>query len=188
MMPYKETELAETKLAETAEKLTSTEGELKTLKRKMAELEALNKEVARLAVIEEESKTLKKELKQSNESLEKSEVALAKEIKTSKKLRNEIEDMKGKIRVYARCRPMSKSEKEKNCSSVVSFADDQTLAIEATRGKKEFSFDAAFPENVSNDSVFGECESLMQSCLDGYNVCIFAYGQTGRYALVLCLF
>ena len=57
---------SETK-SETAEKLTSTEGELKTLKRKMAELEALNKEVARLAVIEEESKTLKKELKQSNE-------------------------------------------------------------------------------------------------------------------------
>ena len=105
---------------------------------------------------------------------------LAAEQKTNKKLRNEIEDMKGKIRVYARCRPMSSSEKDKECKSVVSFKDEQCLVIESSRGPKEFNFDAAFSETIANDTVFGECESLIQSCLDGYNVCIFAYGQTGK--------
>ena len=179
---------SEGKLTETAEKLSSTEGELKALKRKMSEFEALNKEVARLAIVEEESKTLKRDLKATKTSMEQAEVALAAEIKTSKKLRNEIEDMKGKIRVYARCRPMSKSEKEKSCTSVVSFSDDQSLEIQASRGIKEFSFDAAFPEHVSNDTVFEECESLIQSCLDGYNVCIFAYGQTGECFFFFCGF
>ena len=27
--------------------------------------------------------------------------------------------------------------------------------------------------------VFAEVENLVTSCMDGYNVCIFAYGQTG---------
>jgi head-tail adaptor len=34
------------------------------------------------------------------------------EQKKRKKLNNELEDMRGKIRVYARIRPMSKTEKE----------------------------------------------------------------------------
>ena len=29
------------------------------------------------------------------------------------------------------------------------------------------------------EAVFGETKSLVTSVLDGYNVCIFAYGQTG---------
>ena len=33
--------------------------------------------------------------------------------------------------------------------------------------------------SISQEDVFKDCKSLMVSVLDGYNVCIFAYGQSG---------
>jgi len=43
------------------------------------------------------------------------EVSYKKEMQLRKKYYNQIEDMKGKIRVYARCRPFATYEKEKQC-------------------------------------------------------------------------
>lgn len=43
----------------------------------------------------------------------------------------------------------------------------------------DFSFESIYTEAVDQDSVFNDLSSLIQSSLDGYNVCIFAYGQTG---------
>ena len=40
-----------------------------------------------------------------------------------KKLHNQIEDMKGKIRVFCRVRPMSANEKQQGCSPVVTVVD-----------------------------------------------------------------
>merc|ERR1712070_1203632 len=44
---------------------------------------------------------------------------------------------------------------------------------------REFSFDSVFGPEESQDHVFEDVESLLESVLDGYNVTIFAYGQTG---------
>lgn len=36
------------------------------------------------------------------------------------------------------------------------------------------------PSSISlNSQVFQEVQALITSCIDGFNVCIFAYGQTG---------
>ena len=88
--------------------------------------------------------------------------------------------MKGKIRVYARCRPMAQYEKDRDCEQVLRFTGDQDLEVMKERGPKEFSFDAVFPATTAQDKVFEDCRHLVQSCLDGYNVCIFAYGQVSR--------
>ena len=32
---------------------------------------------------------------------------------------------------------------------------------------------------MTQDTVFADTKRLVQSAVDGYNVCIFAYGQTG---------
>lgn len=48
--------------------------------------------------------------------------------------------------------------------------------------KHEFSFDHVFPPNSSQEDIFDLVSPLIQSALDGYNVCIFAYGQTGKYS------
>ena len=42
-----------------------------------------------------------------------------------------------------------------------------------------YHFDTVFPAETSQEDVFKEVKSFIQSAVDGENVCIFAYGQTG---------
>lgn len=46
--------------------------------------------------------------------------------------------------------------------------------------KHDFSFDQVFPPNARQTDIFELVSPLVQSALDGYNICIFAYGQTGN--------
>jgi len=102
-----------------------------------------------------------------------------KETALRKKYKNDLEDLKGAIRVYARCRPMAKYEIEKGCKNVVEIKDDTSLKVITQRGEKEFEFDAVFSTTSTQDQVFEDTKRLVESCLDGFNVCVFAYGQTG---------
>jgi hypothetical protein len=43
----------------------------------------------------------------------------------------------------------------------------------------EFSFDSVLNTDSTQKSVFADTKRVIQSAIDGYNVCIFAYGQTG---------
>merc|ERR1719321_198768 len=44
---------------------------------------------------------------------------------------------------------------------------------------RPFQFDNVFDSETSQEEVFADCRELVQSAVDGYNVTIFAYGQTG---------
>lgn len=111
---------------------------------------------------------------------------LAREQKARKRLHNEIEDMKGRIRVYVRVRPMSKTEKGRDCGEAVLKDGKLSVLVKGLQGpdsKKNFDFDQVFAgsdnDGNSQKDVFKDTKHLMMSVLDGYNVCIFAYGQTG---------
>ena len=108
-----------------------------------------------------------------------------------RRLHNEIQDLKGAVRVYARIRPLSTAELAANGSQeqsqVSSGGASLVLVQQQHRGsaadragqEHQFEFDAVFGPQSSQVDVFRECADLVQSALDGYNVCIFTYGQTG---------
>lgn len=42
--------------------------------------------------------------------------------------------------------------------------------------EKEFNFDSCFGSQTTQEDIFEDSKMLIQSGIDGYNVCIFAYG------------
>lgn len=128
----------------------------------------------------EEIDQLKMEIKLTESQLDDAMKKYRKEAKERKKLYNEIQELKGNIRVYCRCRPLSNAEMERGASDATAFGDLDDITIFSENGqKKTFEFDRTFDQTSTQEKVFEDTLPLMQSVLDGYNVCIFAYGQTG---------
>ncbi|XP_042057095.1 kinesin-like protein KIN-14S isoform X1 [Salvia splendens] len=99
-----------------------------------------------------------------------------------KKLYNEVIELKGNIRVFCRCRPLKQDETEKGSTSVVDFDSSQENELQmicSDSSKKQFKFDYVFRPEDNQEAVFDQTMPIVTSVLDGYNVCIFAYGQTG---------
>lgn len=93
---------------------------------------------------------------------------------------NTIEDMKGKIRVYCRIRPLNEKEMVEKERKVLRVSDEFTIEHPWKDDKaKQHIYDCVFGENATQEHVFEDTRYLVQSAVDGYNVCIFAYGQTG---------
>uniref|UniRef100_A0A7N1A0X2 Kinesin-like calmodulin-binding protein n=1 Tax=Kalanchoe fedtschenkoi TaxID=63787 RepID=A0A7N1A0X2_KALFE len=93
---------------------------------------------------------------------------------------NTIEDMKGKIRVYCRLRPLNEKEIAEKDKAVLSSTDEFTVEHPWRDEKsKQHIYDRVFNGNSTQEEVFEDTRYLVQSAIDGYNVCIFAYGQTG---------
>jgi len=104
-----------------------------------------------------------------------------KETSKNRKLYNEIQDLKGNIRVYCRVRPLSQEEVNSEEISAIGFPESDVLSIinPISSQSKSFEFEKVFDPNSSQEEVFDEVSDLIKSVMDGYNVCIFAYGQTG---------
>ncbi|KAK1414933.1 hypothetical protein QVD17_30698 [Tagetes erecta] len=104
-------------------------------------------------------------------------------VSENQKLHNEIQELKGNIRVYCRVRPFLPSQKDKQ--STIDYIGENGEIIVANPAKpgkecrKSFKFNKVYGPNATQAEVYGDIQQLVQSVLDGYNVCIFAYGQTG---------
>ncbi|XP_062102804.1 kinesin-like protein KIN-14E [Humulus lupulus] len=93
---------------------------------------------------------------------------------------NTIEDMKGKIRVFCRLRPLSEKEMVEKERNVIMALDEFTVEHPWKDDKlKQHTYDRIFDGSATQEDVFEDTRYLVQSAVDGYNVCIFAYGQTG---------
>ena len=94
-------------------------------------------------------------------------------------------ELQGNIRVYCRVRPVNDTEVKSGEGSVVtSYPLPGTIALRNDTGVgtadfQRFEFDQVFGPDSTQEGVFTEVSPLVTSAMDGYNVCIFAYGQTG---------
>ena len=145
------------------------------------ELEELESLRELRADIERKEKQTADIIKRQSATIEDLEAKYQEESTLRKRYFNMMEDMKGKIRVYARTRPLTKKETGEKQQFSLHFPDEFTIEHPWKDEKKNRSylFDTVFPAETSQESVFEDTKYLIQSAFDGYNVCIFAYGQTG---------
>ncbi|XP_048365172.1 kinesin-like protein KIFC3 [Sphaerodactylus townsendi] len=104
------------------------------------------------------------------------------ELQLRKKCHNELVRLRGNIRVFGRVRPITKEDGEGlDAANAVNFDPDDDAALQLRHKGKLISFelDKVFPPESTQEDIFQEVQVLITSCIDGYNICIFAYGQTG---------
>ncbi|KAJ4835493.1 hypothetical protein Tsubulata_015484 [Turnera subulata] len=101
----------------------------------------------------------------------------------NRRLYNEVQDLKGNIRVYCRIKPfLSGQDKKKSTLEYIGENGELVISNPLKVGKDShrlFKFNKVFGPSASQEEVFLDTQPLIRSVLDGYNVCIFAYGQTG---------
>ncbi|KAI0118969.1 kinesin-domain-containing protein [Daldinia grandis] len=121
---------------------------------------------------------------------------LIKEEERRHRLFEQVQELKGNIRVMCRIKPPA----DKSSDVLIKFnprvseldedkIDGLTIPTEREDfrmpGKmiagepKDFNFERVFDDNCTNKDVFDEISQLVQSVMDGKKVCIFCYGQTG---------
>ncbi|XP_061337645.1 kinesin-like protein KIN-14F [Gastrolobium bilobum] len=116
-------------------------------------------------------------------SLEVTSSSYHKVLEENRFLYNQVQDLKGAIRVYCRVRPFLPGQSNGQ-SSVDYIGENGNIMIanplkQGKNARRVFSFNKVFGTNVTQEQIYADTQPLVRSVLDGYNVCIFAYGQTG---------
>ncbi|XP_061379128.1 kinesin-like protein unc-104 isoform X4 [Danaus plexippus] len=97
------------------------------------------------------------------------------------------------VKVAVRVRPFNSREIARECKCIIEMSGNTTVIINPKlppnnkESAKSFNFDFSYwshnpsdPEFSSQIMVYKDIgEEMLQHAFDGYNICIFAYGQTG---------
>ncbi|KAJ0103183.1 hypothetical protein Patl1_03773 [Pistacia atlantica] len=116
-------------------------------------------------------------------NLEVASSSYQKVLEENRVLYNQVQDLKGTIRVYCRVRPFLPGQSHGQ-STVDYIGENGNIMVvnpfkQGKDARKMFLFNKVFAPNVSQEQIYVDTQPLVRSVLDGYNVCIFAYGQTG---------
>nr|XP_006816088.1 PREDICTED: kinesin-like protein KIFC3-like [Saccoglossus kowalevskii] len=84
---------------------------------------------------------------------------------------NKLQETKGNIRVFCRCRQL---EGDKSNKSFELLTDQEVICNDG----RTFKFDKVFPPFATQQEVFDEVMPLTLSCIDGYSLCVVGYGQS----------
>ncbi|GAU28076.1 hypothetical protein TSUD_223170 [Trifolium subterraneum] len=157
--------------------LSTKDSELAVLKNNLKELEDLREMKEDIDRKNEQTAAI---LRMQGAQLAEMESLYKEEQVLRKRYFNTIEDMKGKIRVYCRLRPIGEKEIADKERDVVTTIDEFTIEHPWKDDKsKQHLYDRVFNGDATQEEVFEDTRYLVQSAVDGYNVCVFAYGQTG---------
>ncbi|KAJ6057509.1 hypothetical protein N7460_000783 [Penicillium canescens] len=96
------------------------------------------------------------------------------------------EDGKTAVKVAVRVRPPLKPTDpgyelipQRFQRSMVHVTAPTSLAVDVPQGRKLFVFDRVFPETIEQEGVWEYVSDSVNSFIQGYNVSIMAYGQSG---------
>jgi hypothetical protein len=154
------------------------------------ELEECRKKLTETEIKLQESVKLVHEAKAALAANERLHRLLQMETDKRKVLHNKLEDMKGRIRVYVRIRPISEAETKRGFKCALSKDENKVNIIspDDSNESRFWDFDRVFGGNTAEGNnqavIFQDTSYLMTSVVDGYNVCIVAYGQTGTIFVI----
>lgn len=171
-----QTESLQNTLSELMDRFKGKEDEVTSLKNKIIDLETQIKQ-SETSIITKTNETA------SRKQLIKNQFQILQDLEIERRyLHNQVQTLKGNVRVYCRIRPPSPIITAGQLISLEypeNLEGDQSVKVAKDSNAYEFSFDKVFTPSLKNPEIFEELAQLVQSSLDGYNVCVFAYGQTG---------
>jgi kinesin family protein C1 len=165
-------ELSALKEAEAMRKDKEGSEQAKALEARLVEQTREVDAARRIAV---ESEELKQQLEQRQARIDELEQQALDAEAMRRALHNQIQELRGNVRVFCRVRPTDKDP------AVQCAPDGSSLNLKRVEGKDDaaFEFDRVFDPSAKQEEIFEEVSQLVQSALDGYKVCLFSYGQTG---------
>ena len=142
-------------------------------------------EYFKLLIEQENYKTVDlKHLKESLISEQEKVNILSHKLKNEKFLRRKIHNrymyLRGNLRVMCRVRPFLPSEKINKKSQIETMVinNDSISIFQENKQEKNFEYDYIFDTKSTQKDVYEEVTLLIQSMVQGNNICIIAYGQT----------
>ncbi|OEU14589.1 P-loop containing nucleoside triphosphate hydrolase protein [Fragilariopsis cylindrus CCMP1102] len=109
---------------------------------------------------------------------------LAMESARRRKLLDELQDLRGSIRVYCRPRVPPTSSSTKKYQPTIDMVSNEVLMLHRDLVSSSsdstplcFEFDGILSSDMSQNDVYAEFEAICASVVEGYKVCIMTYGQ-----------
>jgi hypothetical protein len=118
----------------------------------------------------------------SQTEIDRLRMKLALECSARRRLLHEVQDLRGAIRVYLRPRPLLKG------TPVISTPSQEVLLLHRERASfgqdaistpLSFEVDGILGPEMDQQDIYDELEDVCLSAMDGYNICVMTYGQSG---------
>lgn len=150
----------EEELADLQKELADAKKENASLQKKV---EKFSEAAGEAATLKEKATALKQHLKEATAELDIVSGKYKEEQVKRKRLLNELEDLKGKVRVYCRVRPFSKTElaeadRSESCCRII---DDLSITVGLKGRPKDYNFDSVFGGESTQEEVFEDTKRLI---------------------------
>jgi len=118
-------------------------------------------------------------VKDADQNIQEAKEAARRERQRSEQVMNDLQVIKGNIRVFCRVKGVEEEEE-----GHFHFPEEDTISLidqdsSGTQHPRRFTFDRLYLGSASQAQVFEDVKPLLDAYLDAFSCCIFAYGQTG---------